>query len=179
MARRATAKRYAEAIFRLAGERREWDQWQKDLATLASLSQEAELVALLENPRIPFERKRQLLGQVAAGVEPLALNLASLLVAKGRLAMMGEIAAEYERLLDAQRGIERAQVVTAIPLEEAEKEELSRRLAQATGRKIRLETEVSSSLIGGLVVRLGDQLLDGSLRARLQTLKKSLLEAKT
>ena len=155
-------------------ERQELDRWQSDLRKIASLGEDAELVALLENPRLHFNDKARLLSEQLGDINPLALNLVYLLVARGRLSMLGEIADEYQRLLDSYRGIEEAEVTTAIPLDDEDKLRLGERLGAIVGKKVVIKPEVDSSLIGGIVARIGGKLLDGSTRSRLEALKREL-----
>lgn len=174
MARRAYARRYSQAVFEIAMERQELDRWQSDLRKIASLGEDAALVALLENPRLHFNDKARLLSEQLGDINPLALNLVYLLVARGRLSMLGEIADEYQRLLDSYRGIEEAEVTTAIPLDDEDKLRLGERLGAIVGKKVVIKPEVDSSLIGGIVARIGGKLLDGSTRSRLEALKREL-----
>jgi len=174
VARRAYARRYSQAVFEIAMERQELDRWQSDLRKIASLGEDAALVALLENPRLHFNDKARLLSEQLGDINPLALNLVYLLVARGRLSMLGEIADEYQRLLDSYRGIEEAEVTTAIPLDDEDKLRLGERLGAIVGKKVVIKPEVDSSLIGGIVARIGGKLLDGSTRSRLEALKREL-----
>ena len=174
MARKAQARRYAQAVFEIAIERNELDRWQSDLGRIASLSAGEAVVTLLENPKLRFEEKARLLSGWFGDVNTLALNLVYLLVAKGALSMMGEIADEYQRLLDGHRGIERAEVITAVPLANGDRLRLEKRLEAVVGKKVVVKPEVDPDIIGGIVARIGGQLLDGSTRSRLETLKKKL-----
>ncbi|MBI4267460.1 MAG: ATP synthase F1 subunit delta, partial [Chloroflexi bacterium] len=94
--------------------------------------------------------------------------------AKDRLSMAGEIADEYQRLLSAYQGIEEAEVTTAIPLDDEDRQSLEKRLEAIFNKKIVVRADVDSSLIGGVVARIGGKLLDGSTRSRLQALKKQM-----
>ncbi len=172
--RRAYARRYAQAVFQIAMEKGESDRWQSDLRRIASLSQDAEFVTLLENPKLRFNDKTRLLSESLSDISPLALNLVYLLLVKGRLGIAGEIAEEYQRLLDGQRGIEPAEVITAVPLDDEDKLRLAERLSAIVGKKVVIKPEVDPSLIGGIVARVGGKLLDGSVRGRLDALKKGL-----
>jgi len=174
VAKRAFARRYSQAVFEIALERGELDSWQSDLRKVASLSEDAAIALLLENPKVPFGDKAKLLSEQLGDINPLALNLISLLVAKGRLTMAGEIADEYERLLDSHRGIEKAEVVTAIPLDDEDKSRLEKRLGTILGKQVVVSCQVDSSLIGGVVARVAGKLIDGSTRSRLEALKKEL-----
>lgn len=137
-----------------------------------------QLAALLRSPRLPLPAKRQVLREALAGASEEAVNLATLLAVKGRLeALAGPIAQEYGRRLDEHRGIVRVQVVTAIDLDLTEREQIARQLAQATGREIRMEHRVDPGIVAGMVVRIGDRVVDGSVRSRLGSLKRSLVGA--
>ena len=177
MARRVYARRYAQAVFNIALEREELDRWQSDLRKMASLGEDAAFIALLERPKLHFEDKARLLSERLGDINPLALNLAYLLVTRGRLAMVGDIADEYQRLLDSYRGIERAEVITAILLDDEDKLRLAEHLGAVVGKKVVLKPEVDSSLIGGFIARIGGKLIDGSTRSKLDALKRELVRA--
>ncbi len=174
MARKAYARRYSQAVFEIAVESGELDRWQSDLKKIASLGEDAAFVTLLESPKLHFNDKARLLSERLGDINPLALNLVYLLVARGRLSMVGEIADEYQRLLDSYRGIERAEVITAIPLDDEDRLRLEERLGAIVGKKVVIKPEVDSGLIGGIVARIGGKLLDGSIRSRLEALKREM-----
>ena len=174
MARRVYARRYSQAVFNIALETNELDRWQSDLRKIASLAEDAALIAVIESPKFHFEVKVRLLSERLGDINPLALNLVYLLVSRGRLAMVGDIADEYQHLLDGYRGIERAEVTTAIPLDDEDRLRLAERLGVVVGKKVVLKPEVDSSLIGGIIARIGGKLLDGSTRSKLTALKKGL-----
>ena len=177
MARVTSGKRYAQAAFELAVERNELQIWQESLRRISEITADTKLVAWLESPKIPFDVKKGVLQQRLGELNPLALNLACLLVSKGRLRIAGDILQQYDRLVDAYHGIEHAQIVTALPLEEEDKQRLSRQLGEMMGRKIVIDAQVDPSVVGGFIAKIGDTLIDASTRNRLETLRKSLVEA--
>lgn len=177
MPRISSAKRYAQASFELALERGELESWQKGLEKISELTKKEELISFLQNPRIPFETKKRVLEFQLGEILPLTLNLGLLLVHKGLLRMAPRILQQFTLLVDAHHGIERARVTTAIPLEDPEKEILSRRLEEMVKRKVLIEGEVDPTLIGGFIARMGDKLIDASLRHQLEALKQHLMEA--
>jgi len=179
MPRLASGKRYAQAAFGLAVEKSELDSWRVSLRKIAELSDDEDLMALLENPKLPFAVKKQLLGGRLKEINPLALNLACLLVSRGILEIAGDISRQYDHLLDAHRGIEHAEVFTALPLDEEDKQRLSTRLGKMVGREVIVDARVDPSVIGGFKARIGDMLIDGSLRNKLEGLRKSLTEVGT
>ncbi len=180
MADSAYARRYSQAVFRSALDKKELNRWQSDLRKIASLLKDTAIFALLENPEVSFDDKAKVLSERLGDINPLALKLVSLLVTKGRLGMINDIADEYQRLVDNYRGIEGAEVAevtTAIPLDDEDRLRLAQRLTSIVGKPVVLKLKVDSSLIGGVIIRVGDKLIDGSIRSKLVALKKALGEA--
>ncbi len=180
MADSAYARRYAQGVFRTALDKKELNRWQSDLRKITSIVQDDALFTLLENPEVSSDDKAKVLSERLGDINPLALELVSLLVTKGRLSIINDIADEYQRLLDNYRGIEGAEVAkvtTAIPLDDEDKLKLAQRLTSIVGKPVVLKLKVDSSLIGGIIIRVGDKLIDGSIRSKLVALKKVLSEA--
>ena len=176
MARATSGKRYAQAAFELAVEKGEFDDWQASLRKLADLAADEQLVALLENPRLSFETKKAILMEFLGKVDPLALNLAYLLVHKDRLGIAGDISRQYDRLLDSHRGIEHVEVITALPLDDGDRKKISSRFEEIVGRKVVIDAKVDPSIVGGIKAKIGDTLIDGSVKGKLGALRQSLVE---
>jgi len=170
----ASARRYAQAVFELALEREELDRWQSELALIASITGNADIAAALDNPHIPFEKKTRLLTEQLKDLNPLVLNLLKLLIMRGSIGITGEIDAEFQRLLNRHRGIVEAEVTTAVPLDAKDEEQLAQKLGAIVDKKVIIKSKVDSELMGGMVVRIGGKLLDGSTRSRLAALKREL-----
>lgn len=176
MGKRSSGKRYAQAAFELALERNELESWQKGLEKIAELTKDEELMALLQNPRLSFDAKKTLLQKQLAEINLQAFNLALLLVNQGLLRIGQQISQHYISLLDVHQGIERAKVTTALTLGDEEREAISRRLGDMSHRKVVIDGQIDPTIIGGFIARMGDKLIDGSIRQKLETLKKSLVE---
>jgi F-type H+-transporting ATPase subunit delta len=176
MARVTSGKRYAQAAFKLALEKGELDSWQASLRKIADITTDEKLVALMENPKLSFESKKALLAELLGKINPLALNLAYLLVHKGRLGIAGDISQQYDRLLDTHYGIEHVAVVTALPLDDEDRGRISSRFGEIIGHKVVIDAQVDSSIVGGMKAKIGDTLIDGSVKNKLGALKKSLVE---
>jgi F-type H+-transporting ATPase subunit delta len=176
MPKRVSGKWYAQAIFELALEKKEMESFQIGLDQLTELTQDESLVTLLDNPKLPFEAKESLVKEKLGKVHPFVLNVALLLVSKDGLRLAGDIADHYRSLFDAYRGIECAELTTAISLDEKDKEVISKRVGEILGRKVTLDLQVNPSILGGFIARVGDTLIDGSVRQNLDSLGKSLLE---
>jgi len=174
MARRASVKRYAQAVFEIALETKELDRWQSDLENVAGITGEAELVAFLESPKFNFDNKAGVLSERFKGMNPLVLNLVLLLASKSGLGLAGGVANEYQRLLDRYRGVESAEVITAVPLSDEDKRKLAEDIGAIFGKKVVLKSKEDSGLIGGIVIRVGGKLLDGSIQNKLLALRKEL-----
>ena len=174
MAKKPNIQRYAQAIFELAEARKEFEQWQSDLARIARLAEEPSLIAFLDSPKFNFEDKVKILAENLKDINPLGLNLVYLLVSKGRFSIIGDIVDEYQRRLNSYRGIESAVITTAIPLDEPDRKKLAEHIEAVVGKKVVLTTKVDASLIGGITARVGGKLLDGSIQHRLEVLKKAL-----
>ena len=177
MARAASARRHAQAVFQIALERKELEKWQADLDTIANVLKYPQLVALLENPKLHFSQKEKILQNILVSISPTAMNLVYFLVVKNRLRIVEDLITEYNRLANAHYGRETAEIVTAVPLSNEERERLQERLAAVTGKELVLATQVDPNIMGGVVAKVGDKLIDGSVRTRLQELRKGLIEA--
>jgi F-type H+-transporting ATPase subunit delta len=177
MASGVYAKRYAQAVFRMAVEQKELNIWQSDLRKVASITRDEALFAFLENREVPFDEKTRVLSERLGEIHPMALKLVSMLVARGRLGMIGDISDEYQQMLDNYRGVEGAEiaeVTTAIPLDDDDKLRLAQRITDMVGKPVVLRATVDPGVIGGIVIRIGDKLIDGSIRSKLASLRREL-----
>ena len=175
MARRDTAsRRYAEAAFQVAQAANALDRWQADLAALGGALDIPELRAVMEHPAIPFAAKEKVLRRAVTdvGVEPL--NLILLMIRRGRPGAIPAMRRHFEELVRRERGIAKAEIRSALPLDDQDRAELERTLGRLAGREVELTELVDPSLIGGISVRIGDRLYDASVRSRLQRLRARL-----
>jgi F-type H+-transporting ATPase subunit delta len=177
MARPSTAaRRYAEAAFELALRDEALDDWDGALSLAAQLLESERIAAVVDNPAIPLAGRIGVVDRLLAGrVPPGTLNLVRLLVQRGRIDLLPRVMAEYRRLLNRRRGVVQAVVTTAAPLTPAEVTALTASLAGLTGGTVDLEIQIDGALIGGLTVRVGDQLIDASVRGRLERLRAQLV----
>jgi F-type H+-transporting ATPase subunit delta len=169
------AKRYAQAAFEIAREQGEVLAWRDALNQIALFMSDPEVRRVLENTRVGQEPKQNLIVTALGDTLPLALNLARLLVRKHRTALAPDIAGYFEQLMEQERGVSRVRAITAVPMNDAERDALTQRLREQTGNEVILQIEVDPSLIGGLVLQIGDRLIDASTRGRLQAMRESLV----
>jgi F-type H+-transporting ATPase subunit delta len=170
----AQAKRYAQAVFQIARETNTFDGWLADLAALTGLLQDNIFVQALATPNITTADKALLLKDRYPKVGLMALNLTGLLLERGRLKLLPGIYEEMLRLYDGFRGIQKAEVVTAVEMSREERTQVEQRLSTITGKHIIITSQVDPALVGGIVVRSDGKLLDASTRSRLEALKKEI-----
>jgi F-type H+-transporting ATPase subunit delta len=177
MPRRPSAKRYALALFQLAQERGQVERWQADLQAMDEALQEREFTAFLGMPKIRLSQKMSVIREGLPEQDPLVHNLLGLLISRHMVDAFSSVREEYGNLMDQQHGRERAHVISAVPLRAAHRRRLVQYLEGLVGKEIELTTAVDPTILAGLVARVGDRLIDGSARTRLQGLRKSLIEA--
>ena len=177
MPSRASAARYARALFDVALKESDPVQIERDLAAFAGLmSSNSELHGALTNPAIPVSAKRRIVEALGTRLNaaPPARKLVVLLADRDRLAIVPDLLAVYrERLMEYQQVV-RAEVTTAAPLSPERVTQIEQKLAALTGRKVDMKTSVDPAIIGGVVTRIGSTVYDGSIATRLAKLKEKL-----
>jgi len=177
--RDVAAKRYAEAAHLIARENGTEEAWSDGLRAMSALYSDAEAAAFLLNSRVPPKEKQTLVQMTLEGVQKEVLSLALILLRRGRTSLGPGVAEAYQELLDAARGISHATVTTAVSLSAEELEVVKKKLAEIAGGEVVVETEGAEEILGGVVVRIGDRLIDGSTKSRLQALKQKLAGARS
>lgn len=172
------AKRYAQAIFELGVESSNLASLTDEVKRIAQAYETSpELRAVLENPLVSDADRKALIDELSArlNLSPLGKNTFGLLAERRRVAALPAIAKELARLADERAGIVRGKVTSAVPLSEAYFQKLQREIESLTGKKVLLERHQDPALIAGLVVKIGDRIIDGSARARLEQMREQLL----
>jgi F-type H+-transporting ATPase subunit delta len=170
-------RRYARALFEVARKLDHVEAVAADLEGLdAIMAASPRLGRVLRAPTIPAARKRELVDNIFAGrVNELTLRFLRLLVEKKREDVLRDLPAEYRRLSYEMLGIQPVEITSAVELTEMERQGFRESLARRTGKRIELREHVDADLIGGAVVRVGDTILDGSIRSQLRRLRERLL----
>jgi F-type H+-transporting ATPase subunit delta len=176
-ARNVAGRRYALAMIDIARADGDADAWLDAVEVLDALTAQRRYVEVLQSDGMTDEQLQSIIRRALPNVGTKQLNLFRLLRRKNRLALGPSIASFFRELLDEERGIVRATVTSAITLDDARVAAIRDQLASQTGKTVELETAVDEALIGGLVIRVGDQLLDGSTRGRLRALRSHLERA--
>ena len=172
------ARVYAAALFEAAQEAKRVPKVQADLAQFdAALQASSALRGALLDPQVDRAVKERVLADLTAGADQLVVNALRLMLQKGRITLLPAVHGEYERLAaQAARQVE-VEVTSAVALSEQAERELVERVDRATGRHVRLTKKIDENVIGGLVLRVGDVVLDASLRARAEQLRAHIQHA--
>lgn len=174
------AERYARALFELGLESGQLAMLTDQLRTLANTFQEsAELKSVFSDPRVTEAQAQKVVDALAQrlALNPLAKNALLVLVQRRRIHALADIVRRLVSLTDERTGVLRASVTSAAPLTDVQATRLSEELERLTGKRIVLERRTDSSLIAGLVTKIGDHVIDGSLRGRFEALERQLTES--
>lgn len=176
MLKGATARRYAEAVFEIGVEQGTVDRWRDDLGLITEYFGDHSLAFILGEPNIAFDRKELIVKDLLTSkLQTDALGLALLLVERRLVGLARRIFTEYDQLYNDYHNQIVAEVTTALPLEAESREMVRRDLQEITGKKILLQERVDSSILGGAIARVGDTLIDGSVKRRLTLLRQQIL----
>lgn len=173
----ATAKRYATAAFTVAAESNDFDVWLETLDELARIMRMRSARIVFTSPTVAASDKRAALDRLLPSAPPMVRNYLHILADRDRLDEVPGIAEALRELINKRRGIVTAEVTTAVPLDAQLEQIVGQRLAAYLNRQpqqIRIRTRVDPNIIGGVVARVGDRLIDDSVRGRLERLRRAL-----
>lgn len=171
------ARRYAKALFSLGKEQGKYESYNEALSAIAALYAESpEIGDSLTNPLYPLQARQKVMAKIAeaAGADKFLAAFLNLLVEKHRAAILPDIAQVMQIMVDSAQGISHGSVVSAVALDSSLVEKIQATLEKITGNKVILETQVDSSIIGGIIAKVGDLVLDGSIKTQLNGLKESI-----
>lgn len=177
------ARPYAQAIFELAHESGELSTWSESLDAAGQLMADGQVVAYLSDPAFNNEQRAKFLtglfskggAGLLAGKDKKGTNFLKLLLEYSRIAVLPEISAHFETLKAEVENTVDVTVTSASPLSKKQKDTITKALRDRLGRDVNLETQIDETLIGGAVIKAGDVVIDGSLRARLEGLTNALI----
>jgi F-type H+-transporting ATPase subunit delta len=169
------ARPYASAVFKRAKETGTAEKWSQSLAFLEAVLTNQDVSRIVDNPNVSNERKSALMLELCGDkVDPEAGNFLQLLVHNKRLGLVPYIARLYEELKAQDEGYIEADVYTAYALTKEAKAQFASSLEKKLGKKVRMKAAVDKTLIGGVLVRAGDKVIDGSIRGQLKQMQKTL-----
>jgi F-type H+-transporting ATPase subunit delta len=170
------ALKYAQAIFELATDKNAIEVVGLELATVERLiSSQQDMTIFMYHPRVPAAAKKEVLSKVLEGINQYVRNFLFLLIDRHRESAFPDIVKEYSQLYNKACNIVEAEVITAMPLTATEQELLKNKLNIATGKKVLIKSVIDAQVIGGVIIKMGDKLIDGSVKRQLNTFKDALL----
>jgi F-type H+-transporting ATPase subunit delta len=172
------AQVYARSLFQAALEHGKLDQLREQLGQFAdALSQNRELAVFFFSPYFSTTEKRQALDTLLDGADELFVNFLALLIENHRMPVIFRIRQEYERLWEEENKTLPVEITSAIALDEATTESLGRTIGERAGRKVTLAARVDPDILGGIIIRVGNSILDASIRNRLEQLRRHVAQA--
>ncbi|MCF6290254.1 MAG: F0F1 ATP synthase subunit delta [Desulfobacterales bacterium] len=171
------AKRYAKALFAVGKEEGNNDEYSQFLSEFAALiDARPEVIDALTNPLYPQELRGKVMAAIvkSIGCDQIMGNFLNLLVQKKRAEILADIADVFQQMVDADRNISRGTITTAVALEDELKNKVRTALEKITGKQVLLETRVDPSIIGGMIAKVGDLVMDGSIKRQLTGLNESI-----
>ncbi len=170
-----TARRYAQALFLLASEKNANQEWLVEIQEVRSAFEKKENKSFLSSPRVKKQGKNEVIDQLKSNFDALLLNFIGLLVARNSVNLLPEIEREYRSLLDSSLGRVSAKVTTAVKLSDRQVNHLSDGLGSSLQKEVIIEQDIDPDIIGGILIRVGDKIIDGSVHSKLESLKLKLL----
>ncbi len=171
------ARRYAKALFSLGKDEGKLDEYNEALRDLAGLYETApEVKDALITPIYPLDARQKVMAAIAksAKADPLMTRFLGLLVEKKRADILPDIALEMQVMVDKDKNISHGTVISAVELDDKLMEKVQSTLEKITGQKVLLEAKVDASILGGIIAKVGDIVLDGSIQTQLSGLKESI-----
>jgi F-type H+-transporting ATPase subunit delta len=169
---------YARSLFEVASEQDKLDLVREQISQFAdAVSENRELQVFLFSPYFSSEEKKDGLDSALTDVDPVVDNLLRLLIEKHRMPVIFRIRAEYDRLWEEENKLLPVEITSAVELPEATVKQLGDRISEQTGRRVELSSHVEPEILGGIVVQVGNSVLDASIRNRLEQLRRQVAKA--
>ena len=171
------AQVYGRSLFEVAREQGKLDELREQLSQFAdALDQNRELAVFFFSPYFSTKEKQEALGHALQGADPALENFLDLLIENHRMPAIFRIRQQYERLWEEENRMLPVEITSAIELDQATTEDLGRKIGERTGHKVKLAARVDPDIIGGIVVRVGNSILDASIRTRLEQLRRQVAQ---
>jgi F-type H+-transporting ATPase subunit delta len=171
------ARVYARSLFEVAREQGKLDELREQLAQFAdALNDNRDLAVFFFSPYFSTKEKQEGLGRLLEGAEEILLNFLGLLIEKHRMPVIFRIRQQYERLWEEENRTLPVEVTSAIALDRETTESLGRTIGERAGRRVKLAAHVDPDILGGIVIRVGNSILDASIRNRLEQLRRHVAQ---
>ena len=171
------AVRYAKALFEIALEKKQLEEIKKDIEIVVSVTQQADIQLMLESPVIKASKKKQLLSEVFTGkIQDISLKFLLMITDNKREMHIAAICRNFIEQYRNYKGIKAAKVITALPIDSTLKKEIGKVISEVFKTDVELTTADNESIIGGFIVRVGDQQIDASVSNKLNNIKREFLK---
>ena len=171
------AQVYARSLFEVGREQDKLDELREQLGQFAdAVNENRELAVFFFSPYFSTKEKQEALGRILDGASPILMNFLSLLIENHRMPVIFRIRQEYERLWQEENRMLPVQITSAIALDDATTASLGETIGERAGRKVTLATIVDPDILGGVIVRVGNSILDASIRNRLEQLRRHVAQ---
>ena len=174
MAKGPKAKRYAEAAFQIAESSGDLKEWSSQLSDLSQLIGDESVYTFLSSAKVPLQDKLSVLNKTMKDFNPLISNLVSILAIRNSIGLIESITEEFTKLVDTSSGVARAQVYTAVDLNKEQQTSIEHSISKGLNTELQVSYHKDTELLGGLVVRVNDLVIDGSIQEKLVGLKRQI-----
>ena len=174
MAKRPKAKRYAEAASQIAENSGDLQEWASQLSDLSQLMADESVYSFVSSAKVPLQDKLSVLNTTMKGFNPLIGNLVCLLAIRNSIGLIGTITEEFNKLVDASSGVARAEIYTAVDLNKEQQSKIEESISKGLNSELQVSYNKDPELLGGLVVRVNDLVIDGSIQEKLVGLKRQI-----
>lgn len=177
MVNEVSTKRYAQAIFTIAIDTNSIEKWQTDLDTIEQILTNKNLSDILDSPQIPRSSKAQIIGDLAGNlVSELAINLITLLSLNNIAHIIPDVKLDFLKLLDEHKGITRGTLISAVAMTTSQSNKIEQILSDRIGNPVELTSKINPDIIGGFLAKIGDKVIDGSIKTKLTEMRRQVIE---
>jgi F-type H+-transporting ATPase subunit delta len=171
------ARVYDRSLFEVAREHGSLDELREQLAQFAdAVNENRELAVFFFSPYFSTKEKQEALGRILDGASPILMNFLGLLIEKHRMPVIFRIRQEYERLWEEENRMLPVEITSAIELDNETTDSVGKNIGERTGRKVSLDAHVDPDILGGIIIRVGNSILDASIRNRLEQLRRHVAQ---
>ena len=175
MPRNISTRRYAQAIFEIAKEKDSLESWMQELTLLSETSQNTEFVSLVNSPTVASNQKKDFVDKIFSdSISVLGKNLILLLGSNSNFEMVPEITDLFQKMVDADKGVEKAEIISAVKLTKDDEKKIMAMIKLMVNKDVQLINTVDPKILGGFIATVGDKIIDGSTKSKLSAMRKDL-----
>ncbi len=175
MPQNISTRRYAQAIFEIAKEKDSLESWMQDLTLLSETSLNPEFVSLVNSPTVASNQKKDFVDKIFSdSISVLGKNLILLLGSNSNFEMVPEITDLFQKMVDADKGVEKAEIISAVKLTKDDEKKIMAMIKLMVNKDVQLINTVDPKILGGFIATVGDKIIDGSTKSKLSAMRKDL-----